>query len=281
MITSMIAAAATGVKVKLAGHNGPAMPNPSAFHWRDFPPERLAAAKGSRLVSVCLPARDEAATVGEIVTALVGLAERWHLVDEILVVDDGSVDRTARVAAEAGAKVVSPGGAPLGKGGAMETAVESATGDVLVFCDADLRQFEPTFVTGLLGPLLVSDRVDFVKGWFERAGEGGRVTELTARPLLRLLHPHLSGFAQPLAGEFAARRHVLEQVPYLQGYGVDLGLLIDVSLLVGVERMAQVFLGRRVHRNRPLSELGEQAVAVARAALTRAGIHVEPAEPGQ
>ncbi len=252
------------------------MPGPAEFDWRDFPPERLVEAKGGRVVSVCLPARNEEATVGPIVAAIRSLTERWGLVDEVLVVDDGSTDATAHAASDAGARVVSAGSGPGpgGKGGAVATAVAEAEGEVLVFCDADLREFDTRFVTGLLGPLLAYDSMEFVKGWFERAGEGGRVTELTARPLIRLLHPALSGFAQPLAGEFAARRPLLEKVTFDPGYGVDLGLLIDAVRLVGQERMAQVFLGRRVHRNRPLTELGEEALAVARTALLRAGIPV-------
>lgn len=248
------------------------MPGPADFDWRDFPLRHLAEAKGDRTVSVCLPARDEASTVGAIVETVRGIGA---LIDEVLVVDDGSEDGTAAVAAAAGATVVAAAAPGLvGKGGAIATAVAEAVGDVVAFCDADLRRFHPRFVTGLLGPLLVDDSMQFVKGRYERAGEGGRVTELTARPLIRLLHPTLSGFAQPLAGEFAARRTLLEKVPYEPGYGVDLGLLIDAARLVGVERMAQVFLGRRVHRNRPLWELGEEALAVARVALARAGIAV-------
>ena len=269
----MIAGRGTGVKANV-GNNGSAMPAPAEFHWRDFPLERLAGAKGDHTVSVCLPARDEGATVGAIVEAVRVLGERWSLVDEVLVVDDGSTDATATVASQAGARVVPAPGEPHGKGGAVSTAVASAIGEVMVFCDADLREFDTRFVTGLLGPLLLNDSVHFVKGCFERAGEGGRVTELTARPLVRLLHPALSGFAQPLAGEFAARRSILHKVSYEPGYGVDLGLLIDVYRLVGLEGMVQVFLGRRVHRNRPLSELGVEATAVARVALARAGLPV-------
>ena len=244
------------------------MSGPAEFDWRDFSLERLVAAKNGRTVSVCLPAHNEEATVGPIVETIRRLD---GVVDEVLVVDDRSTDATAAVAAGAGARVVTNTGEG-GKGGAMAAAVQWANGEVLAFCDADLREFEPRFVTGLVGPLLVHDSVDFVKGWFERAGEGGRVTELTARPLIRLLHPELAGFAQPLAGEFAGRQPVLVKLTLEPGYGVDLGILLDVARLVGLERMAQVFLGRRVHRSHPLAELAEQALAVARVALGRAGI---------
>jgi glucosyl-3-phosphoglycerate synthase len=261
------------------------------FHHRDFPTESLVEAKAGRFVTVCLPARDEAATIGPIVaTILRELVDRAPLVDEVLVVDDGSTDRTAAVAADEGATVVAaadvlPGCGPgQGKGEALWKALGAAKGDLLVFCDADVRDFEAGFVTGLLGPLLTLPEVGFVKGFYERPldgviGEGGRVTELVARPLLALLFPYLAGVVQPLAGEFAGRREVLERVPFVQGYGVDLGLLVDVAALVGVEAMAQVDLGTRTHRNRPLAELSLQATAVLRTALDRAGVDVgdEPA----
>jgi len=259
------------------------------FHVSQFVPEALLEAKRGRAVSLCLPARDEAATIGTIVDRVRReLVEQVPLVDEVLVVDDGSVDATARVAADAGARVVAASGVlsgcgpGQGKGEALWKALGAAQGDLLAFCDADLRDFDPSFVTGLLGPLLVDPTIGFVKGFYDRplegvSGTGGRVTELVARPTLALLFPHLAGIVQPLAGEFAARREVLEQVPFIQGYGVDLGLLIDVCARFGAESLGQVDLGSRTHRNRPLDQLAPQALAVLWAALDRAGVEVAAA----
>ncbi|MDQ6909385.1 MAG: glucosyl-3-phosphoglycerate synthase [Actinomycetota bacterium] len=251
---------------------------------RDLDAACLAGAKSDHHVSVCLPARDEAETVGPIVAAIrEGLIDRWQLVDEVLVIDDGSSDRTAVVAADAGARVVLAAdvlpdyGPGDGKGEALWKSVHAAKGDLLVFCDADVRNFSDRFIVGLLGPLLLDPTTGFVKGYYRRPvdggdGGGGRVTELVARPLISLLFPQLTSIVQPLAGEFAARRAVLEQVPFAGGYGVDLGLLIDVATRFGVESIAQVDLGSRVHRNRPLDQLAPQALAVLHAALRRAGV---------
>lgn len=236
----------------------------------------LAAVKGRHRVTVCLPARDEEATVGAIVATIHrSLRVRHGLVDEIVVIDDGSSDATAPAARAAGARVVA--GAGGGKGGAMQAGLAAAGGDLIVYCDADLAPFRASFVVGLLGPLLTDGALGFVKGFYDRPlagrdGEGGRVTELLAKPALRVLLPALSGFAQPLAGEYAARREVLEQVPFVRGYGVDVALLADVARRFGLASMAQVDLGRRTHRNRPLADLGPQAEAVLRAILARAGM---------
>jgi len=258
-----------------------------------FDTDELVASKRGRQVSVCLPARDEQDTVGPIVEAVRRhLSGRRALVDEILVVDDGSSDSTAAAARAAGARVVPVSGTTprpspaAGKGEAMWKALSAATGDLLVFCDADVRHFDPHFVVGLLGPLLTTEEVGFVKGFYRRpvdggAAEGGRVTELVARPLLALLFPGLAGVAQPLAGECAARREVLEQVPFVGGYGVDIGLLIDVASRFGLGSMAQCDLGARVHRNRPLAELAPQAADVLRTALSRAGAGGPPVEVRQ
>ncbi len=259
-----------------------------SFLAEEYPPERLLEVKRGRQVTVCLPARDEEATVGEVVTMIRReLIERTGLVDELLVVDDGSSDCTAAVAEAAGATVVAAStvlpeyGTEGGKGQALWRGVHVAGGDLLAFCDADIRNFDPAFVRGLIGPLLTHDDVQFVKGFYERPldgrpGEGGRVTELMARPVISLLFPHLSPLFQPLSGEWAAWREVLEEVPFVGGYGVDLGLLIDVSERFGASALVQCDLGQRVHRNRPLGELSAQSLAILQLALSRAGL----AEPG-
>lgn len=254
---------------------------PRSFVASAFDVDDLCRAKATRgtTVSVCIPAQDEEATVGGVVgTIRRELMERRGLVDEILVIDDRSTDRTAEVAAANGARVVAGDqvlphcGPGTGKGEALWKSLAASRGDLVVWCDADVRDFDPRFVIGLAGPLLLDDDVDFVKGWYER--NSGRVTELTARPAIALLFPHLADFAQPLSGEYAGRRSLLERLPFTTGYGVDLALLIDVAEEIGIERMAQVDLGVRVHRNRPLEELSPQAVAVLRAALARADVEL-------
>ena len=258
-----------------------------SHHHLDFSVDELVAAKAGRTVSVVMPARDEAETVAGIVTCLRAQLVPAGLVDEVIVVDDASTDGTAAVAAAAGARVVTAGtlledeGWGPGKGRAMWEGLHAAAGDLVVYLDADVTNFGSHFVSGLLGPLLTDPDVALVKAFYARPlggvpGEGGRVTELTARPLLSVLFPHLASVVQPLAGECAGRREVLEQVPFAHGYGVELGLLVDVSALVGTGALAQVDLGTRVHRNRPLAELSAQATAVLCAALQRAGLDVAP-----
>ena len=261
------------------------------FRAGEFDPARLVddKARTNQTVSVCLPARDEQDTVGPIVESIrAELVERHRLVDEILVVDDHSTDRTAAVAAAAGATVLAAEdilpdyGDGHGKGEALWKSLYASRGDLVAWCDADVRDFDPSFVVGLLGPLLTRPDLVFVKGFYERpvsresspalpGGRGGRVTELVARPVVALLFPQLSAVVQPLAGEYAGRREALERLPFVEGYGVDLGLLIDVASRIGLEAMAQVDLGTRVHRNRPLDELSPQALSVLQTALSRAG----------
>ena len=254
------------------------------FRHADFTPEGLVRAKArhGHVVSVCLPARDEAATIGEIVEQIIDdLVEGCGLVDEVLVLDDHSIDDTACVAEKAGARVLSVDsvlpelGPGAGKGEALYKSVAAADGDLIVWCDADIVDFASHFVVGLLGPLLVQPEIGFVKGFYDRPIDGsphggGRVTELMARPVIAALFPHLASIVQPLSGEYAGRRSLLEQLPFVQGYGVDLGLLIDIADREGTETIAQVDLGLRRHRNRPLDELSPQALAVLQAALARA-----------
>jgi len=262
----------------MTGQAGP------TFRAADLDVGALVAAKAGRTTSVCLPARDEATTIGPIVEVIVAeLVVAQALVDEVVVVDDRSSDATARVAAAAGARVVAADavlpelGQGTGKGEALWKSLAFSTGDVVAWCDADITDFDPCFVTGLLAPLLLDAEVGFVKGFYERpvggiTGEGGRVTELVARPLIALLLPDLAGFFQPLSGEYAGRRDVLERLPFSQGYGVDLGLLADAVTLLGHARVAQVDLGVRTHRNRPLGDLGATALAVLHEGLGRAGV---------
>jgi len=248
-------------------------------------PRDLVRAKGSSTVSVVLPARDEQDTVGEIVRTIRRyLVDRLPLVDEIVVVDSRSADQTARVAAEAGARVVDQDrmtrGLPRleGKGDALWAGLAAAGGDVVAFVDADLREFRPHFVTGLLGPLLTDPSVGYVKGFYHRPLEqaadterdgGGRVTELMARPLLNLFWPELAGFVQPLAGEYAGRRAVLEQIPFVSGYGVELAMLIDLLGTVGLDALAQVDLGERHHRHQSTEALGRMAAQILYTAWSR------------
>jgi glucosyl-3-phosphoglycerate synthase len=159
----------------------------------------------------------------------------------------------------------------------MWRSLQASTGDLVVWCDADVTNFDSRFVTGLLGPLLTDPEVMFVKGFYERPldgrpGKGGRVTQLLARPLINLLFPSLTSILQPLAGECAGRRSVLESVPFAASYGVDLALLIDIAAEYGEDSIAQVDLGERVHRNRTLEELSVQSFEILQAALARAGI---------
>ncbi len=252
---------------------------------QDWPLGRLLQAKGGTTVSVVIPARDEEATVGPIVTAIRDtLAAPAGLVDEVIVVDSRSSDRTAAVARAAGARVVSQeeqtrGLPPMhGKGDALWAGLAAASGQIVAFVDADVRPFHPHFVTGLLGPLLTDPTLSFVKGFYhrplrsggysERDG-GGRVTELVARPLLNLFWPDLAGFVQPLAGESAGRRDVLTRLPFVSGYGVEIAMLIDLLGLAGLDALAQVDLGERVHRNQSTEALGRMAAQIQLTAWSR------------
>ncbi|MFD9910329.1 glucosyl-3-phosphoglycerate synthase [Streptomyces sp. NPDC059063] len=260
----------------------------------DRPLPQLIAAKraAGATVSVVLPALDEEETVGEIVAEIRReLIERAPLVDELVVVDSGSRDRTAEVARAAGARVVSRDDvlpripAVPGKGEVLWRSLLVTGGDIVAFVDADLKEFSADFVTGIVGPLLTEPDVDFVKAMYDRpmtvsdgpggdasgatAGQGGRVTELMARPLLNMHWPQLAGFVQPLGGEYAARRSLLERLPFPVGYGVEIGLLVDALHTVGLDALAQVDVGVRRHRHQDGQALGRMAAAIYRTAQLR------------
>ena len=244
--------------------------------WQDWPERELADRKRDLglTVSVVIPARDEERTVAGVVSAIARLAADTGLVDELVVMDSDSADATSRVAAEAGATVyraaeVAPQlGTWPGKGEALWKSLLVTKGDVLVFVDADLTHWGPHFVTGLLGPLLDDPRVRLVKGFYERlyaggdgsvSADGGRVTELVARPLLSLWWPELTGVVQPLAGEWAARRDLMESLSIPVGYGVELAVLLDTAAGHGSDAIAQVDLGSRGHRHQASHDLAVMA----------------------
>jgi glucosyl-3-phosphoglycerate synthase len=257
------------------------------FAGAGFDPEQLAARKaaGGLRVSVALPARDVEDTVGPIVEAV---RARWTgpggLVDEVVVIDSDSSDDTARAAAEAGAEVhrardVLPElGRHPGKGEALWKSLAVTAGDLVVWLDADLAPFDPDFVPGLLGPLLHEPAIGYVKGFYRRdlhgrPGDGGRVTEICARPLIALFAPELAGFVQPLAGEAAGRRDLLAEVPFFTGYAVEMGLLLDLERRFGLGALAQVDLGERAHAHQATPALGRMAHEITRATLARLAAH--------
>ena len=253
-----------------------------SFHHSQFPAELLREHK-REAVTVVLPAREVADTIGEIVERLQGLD---GLIDQILVVDAASQDGTAEVAARLGAEVHQESellpefGQTLGKGDAMWRALTAARGDLVVFLDSDTRRFSPHFALGLLGPLVCESEIQFVKGHFrrpfttadgtERPTDGGRVTELTARPLLSAFYPELAAFIQPLAGEVAGRRRFFDRLPFATGYAIETSMLLHArDALGGTDGMAQVDLEVRHNYHKSLPELGPMAYAVLRVVLER------------
>ena len=245
----------------------------------------LEAAKRGRTVSVVLPALNEEETVGTVVESIAPML--GGLVDELIVLDSGSTDDTEICAVTAGAKGVSreqalPEIAPQpGKGEVLWRSLAATTGDIVVFVDSDLIDPDPMFVPRLVGPLLTVDGVHMVKGFYRRplkvsgsedANGGGRVTQLVARPLLAALRPELGCVLQPLGGEYAGTRELLTSVPFAPGYGVEIGLLIDTYDRLGLDAIAQVNLGVRGHRNRPLTELSAMSRQVIATLLSRCGV---------
>lgn len=245
----------------------------NTHHWDDWSLADLVASKRGQRVSLVVPARNEASTVGNLVSKLrTTLMETSDLVDELVVIDSDSSDDTARIASDAGAAVYASAairpelGTHPGKGEAMWKSQFVTTGELIVFMDADLTDWDTHFVRGLLGPLLNDSRVDLVKGYYRRPGEhgldGGRVTELVARPLLALHRPPLRDLIQPLAGEWSIRRSLFERLSVPTGYGVELAALVDTLDTRGMDAIAQVDLGRRDHSHQDLFDLGLMATQI-------------------
>lgn len=257
--------------------------------WQEWTLPQLLEAKGDTTVSLVVPARNEAATVGDVVSRVRdALVDTVQLLDEVVVIDSDSTDDTFAVASDAGARVhraaeIRPDLDWFpGKGEAMWKSLFVTSGDIVVFMDADLLDWDTHFVPGLLGPLLTDPGVELVKGFYERpllnakespdggAYEGGRVTELVARPLIALHFPELAGLVQPLAGEWAIRRELFASLSVPTGYAVELAALIDTMRVCGVDAIAQVDLGRRAHRHQALRDLGGMAAQILAAVHTRA-----------
>jgi glucosyl-3-phosphoglycerate synthase len=263
--------------------------------WQDWPVHELAERKRHQgaTVSVVIPARNEERTVGGVVTAIARLMAGSGLVDELVVMDSDSTDGTAEVAASAGARVhrtrdVAPQlGTFPGKGEALWKSLLVTRGDLLVFVDADLTHWGPHFVTGLLGPLLADEGALLVKGFYERlyavgdgsvTADGGRVTELVARPLLSLWWPELAEVVQPLAGEWAIRRDLAESLPIPVGYGIELAVLLDTVREHGLDAVAQVDLGKRGHKHQASHDLAVMAAELMLVAERRRRLP-EPVRP--
>jgi len=270
-----------------------------SFHHWDFG-EIVLSSNGAERPSTTLifPARNVAGTIGTILTTVADLRTRTGLPDQVIVVDADSPDGTADIARAQGAEVFSenelmPGYGPAqGKGDAMWRSLSVARGDIIMFADADTSDFHEHFVYGTIGPLLADPAIQFCKAAYRRPftqddksvpDGGGRVTELMAKPLINLFYPELAGFVQPLAGEFAGRRELLNAVPFFTGYGVEIGMMIDVFAEVGLEGMAQVDLGTRQNRHQQLASLTKMSSVVLRTVAMREGLAVrelDRLEPG-
>ncbi len=248
-------------------------------------PALLARAKNGRRISLCFPARNEADTIYAAVSQFTTHPLCTdNVIDEVIVIDDRSTDATARHARRAGATVVSTNscmrayGESRGKGDALWRSLSVASGDIVIWCDADLSTVDPLGIAALAWPLLIDDNIVLSKGHFPRDGanveSGGRVTELVARPLLSLFFPEVAHLKQPLSGMCAIRRCAAEQVPFESDYGVDIGLVIDLAQRFGSRSVVEVAIGEIEHRHRPLDELALTALAVQRTILERAGVEL-------
>ena len=260
----------------------------NTYHTREFMDlDRLMELKEDQGVSIslALPALNEEETVGKVInTVKTALMDEVPLLDEMVLIDSGSEDQTREIAAELGIpvfihqEILPQYGAFIGKGEALWKSLFVVNGDIIAWIDTDIKNIDPRFVYGVLGPLLDNPRIRFAKGFYRRplrqgdktvAGGGGRVTELTARPFINLFYPELSGLIQPLSGEYAGRRSALEKLPFFTGYGVETGMLIDLLERYGLESIAQVDLLERIHHNQPLPSLSKMSFTIMQVVLSR------------
>ncbi len=260
----------------------------NTFHANEFADLKYLLAlkqKQNLTISLALPALNEEETVGRVIRTIKNvLMLRVPLLDEIVLIDSNSTDRTRQIAEKIGVPVhihqnmLPQHGVRKGKGEALWKSLYCTSGDIIIWIDTDIVNIHPRFVYGLIGPLLLRPEIDFIKGFYRRplkvgnkmqAGSGGRVTELTARPLLNLFYPELSGMVQPLSGEYGGRRKVLEQLPFFSGYGVEIGLMIDMLEKFGLGSIGQVDLLERVHHNQPLEALGKMSFAIIQAVIRK------------
>jgi nucleotide-binding universal stress UspA family protein len=260
----------------------------NTYHSREFADLRMLVDlkdKEGFTISLGLPALNEEKTVGKVIQTIRStLVEEYPLLDEIILIDSGSIDYTRDIALDMGIpvhihqEILPQYGTHRGKGEALWKSLHVLSGDIIVWIDTDIKNIHPRFVYGVLGPLLRDHHVKFVKGYYRRplrqgekmvAGGGGRVTELTARPFFNLFFPELSGLIQPLAGEYAGRREILERLPFFTGYGVETGLLIDILNKYGLSAIAQVDLLERIHHNQPLPSLSKMSFTIMQVVFNR------------
>lgn len=264
----------------------------NTFHYWRFSDLKSLVETKERLgvrISLCIPTLNEEATIGkEVIIFKSELMDQHPLLDEITVIDSGSEDRTLQVAREFGAdvyrsaEILPAHGTFRGKGENLWKAIHQLSGDIIVYVDADIKNIRPRFVYGLVAPLLLNPEIHYVKAFYDRPlafpqgvrpSGGGRVTEILVRPLFSLFYPELTALVQPLSGEYAVRREVLERIPFPIGYGVETAHLMDVYDLYGLQAFGQTDLDRRVHRHQPTRDLGKMSFGILRAFLRRAGAH--------
>lgn len=258
----------------------------NTFHYKQFAIKELIKAKKKKniKISLCFPTLNEAQTIGKILKVVERELYGPGLVDEVVVVDSNSSDDTVKIVKSMGFKVyqhkniLPKYGSYKGKGDALWKSLFVLNGDIIAWCDSDIKNFHSGFIYGILAPLLTEEDIFFVKAFYKRPlkmggsyikGEGGRVTNILVRPILNMFYPELSKLHQPLSGEYAGRREVFEQIPFFTGYGVEIGMLIEIYERFGVDKIAQVNVKRRVHRNHPLSVLSNMSFGIIRAALKK------------